>query len=86
MVKYVIIAIYLDDMIDKNAGMAKEAEPFLFKVLQGELASPSSGLHGIWLNQYRKVSMELARHMSGPFVSNMLLHSCTPYIEGCALE
>jgi hypothetical protein len=28
----------------------------------------------------------LARHMSDPFVSNMLLHSCTLYIEGCALE
>ena len=24
--------------------------------------------------------------MSDPFVSNMLLHSCTLYIEGCALE
>ncbi|KAK4443462.1 hypothetical protein QBC34DRAFT_477507 [Podospora aff. communis PSN243] len=63
MVKYVTVAIYLDDMIDKNAGMAKEAESFLFKV-----------------------SMQLARHMSDPFVSNMLLHSCTLYIEGCALE
>jgi hypothetical protein len=30
--------------------------------------------------------MELANHMSDPFVSNMLLHSCTLYIEGCALE
>ena len=86
MVKYVTVAIYLDDMIDKSAGMAKEAESFLVKVLEGDLASPSSGLDGIWLDQYRKISIELARHMSDPFVSNMLLHSCTLYIEGCALE
>jgi len=86
MVKYVTVAIYLDDMIDKSAGMAKEAESFLVKVLEGDLASPSSGMDGIWLDQYRKISIELARHMSDPFVSNMLLHSCTLYIEGCALE
>ncbi|KAK0640663.1 hypothetical protein B0T16DRAFT_393085 [Cercophora newfieldiana] len=84
MVKYVTVAIYLDDMIDKNAAMAKEAESFLFKALEGGL--PSSSLNGIWLEQYRKVSIELARHMSDPFVGNMLLHSCTLYIEGCALE
>lgn len=87
MVKYLTVAIYLDDMIDKNAGLAKEAESFLVKALEGNaLTSPSSGLDGIWLEQYRKISIELSRHMSDPFVRNMLLHSCTLFIEGCALE
>ncbi|GAB1315428.1 hypothetical protein MFIFM68171_05638 [Madurella fahalii] len=89
MVKYVTVAIYLDDMIDKNAAMAKEAECFLVKMLEGCPPSPSpdsKSQDSIWLDQYRKVAVGLARHMSDPFVSNMLLHSCTLYIEGCALE
>ncbi len=92
MVKYVTVAIYLDDMIDKNADIAKEAESFLFKLLDGRSlplppSDSSSTQHcSIWLEQYRKVSIGLASHMTDPFVSNMLLHSCTLYIEGCALE
>ncbi|KAK3378767.1 hypothetical protein B0T24DRAFT_663097 [Lasiosphaeria ovina] len=87
MVKYGSISLYLDDMIDKDAGMAKQAEGFLFNTLErGSLDSPSAGLHGIWLELYRKASLELARHLSDPLASNMLLHSCTLYIEGCALE
>ncbi|KAM7194166.1 hypothetical protein V8F20_008086 [Naviculisporaceae sp. PSN 640] len=98
MVKYISVAIYLDDLIDKRTGMAKEAESFLFKALQQglggglsgsatpELPATPLGHDGIWLDQYRQVSIELARHMSDPLVSNMLLHSCTLYIEGCALE
>ncbi|KXX76307.1 hypothetical protein MMYC01_205313 [Madurella mycetomatis] len=30
----------------------------------------------------RPVQDKFARHMSDPFASNMLLHQCTPYIEG----
>ncbi|KAK3985819.1 hypothetical protein QBC44DRAFT_403701 [Cladorrhinum sp. PSN332] len=87
MVKYVSVAIYLDDLIDKDAGMAKEAESFLVKMLSSD-SRDATKLNSCesWLNQYRLASLELASHMSDPFVSNMLLHSCTLFIEGCALE
>jgi len=109
MVKYVSVAIYLDDMIDKEAAVAKEAEKFLVGMMDldvlGGLSSSTlnrakkgqggggSGGGGsvsgtFWLEQYRKVAVGLSRHMmdADPFVSNMLLHSCTLFIEGCALE
>ena len=93
MVKYVSVAIYLDDMIDKDEGMAKRAESFLVGMLQRDNVGNTEIMqdvdvdsHATWLEVYRRVSVELASHMSDPLVSNMLLHSCTLFIEGCALE
>lgn len=97
MVKYVSVAIYLDDMIDKDSGVAKEAEAFLVNMMDWHRDSHhvdhGSGLRGprvtknrVLLEQYRRVAVGLARHMSDAFVANMLLHSCTLYIEGCALK
>ena len=87
-VKYVTIAIYLDDLIDRDVGMAKKAESFLAEMLGGGLGllESSNNTHTVWLEQYRGASVELASHISDPLARNMLLHSCTLFIEGCALE
>lgn len=80
MVKYVTLAIYLDDLIDKDEDVAAQAESFLIKTVSGErLDSP-------YLEQYRNVSVNLAIRMADPMAGNMLLHSCTTFIEGCVLE
>lgn len=56
MVKYISLAIYLDNMIDKNASMAKEAEGFLFNTLAvlDKFTPKTSGLgqenNRLWLN------------------------------------
>ncbi|KAK4222256.1 isoprenoid synthase domain-containing protein [Podospora fimiseda] len=68
MVKYVTVAIYLDDLIDKDANMAKEAESFLVKMLSSppETTPKNLNYYEAWLNQYRLASLELAKHMSDP--------------------
>ncbi|KAI9166369.1 hypothetical protein HJFPF1_02469 [Paramyrothecium foliicola] len=80
MVKYVTTAIYLDDLIDKDASVARQAEQFLLSIVNGERPT------GAFLEQYRKSSLDLARHMSDPLAGNMLLHSCTSFIEACVHE
>ncbi|KAK3315549.1 hypothetical protein B0H66DRAFT_594094 [Apodospora peruviana] len=85
MAKYLAVLIYLDDMIDNNAAVAKEAESFLVKTMMSSNHASSSG-DSIWLEEYKKVILKLSKHIPDPFVSNMLLHSCTLCIEGSALE
>jgi len=84
MVKYISIAIYLDDLIDKDAVLAEEASSFLVRIMDDN--ATKSRPRGHWFELYRRGTLELARHMSDPFVGNMLVHSCTMYLEGCALE
>jgi hypothetical protein len=80
MVKYVTLAIFLDDLIDKDITVAQKAESFLSNALTG-IPSDCG-----YLEQYRKASINLAGLMSDPLAGNMLLHSCTTFIEGCVLE
>ncbi|KAH7305435.1 hypothetical protein B0I35DRAFT_443782 [Stachybotrys elegans] len=80
MVKYVTLAIYLDDLIDKDATAAKKAQTFMFDTLS---ARP---IDFDYLEQYRQASLHLSSLMSDPLAGNMLLHSCTTFIEGCVLE
>ncbi|KAK3390134.1 hypothetical protein B0H63DRAFT_538290 [Podospora didyma] len=88
MVKFASLAIYLDDIIDKDGAMASQAGSFLLSIMNRSSRKTTNrpSTHGIWLEVYRKVSVELASHMSDPLASSMILHSCTIFIESSALE
>ncbi|KFA66188.1 hypothetical protein S40285_10626 [Stachybotrys chlorohalonatus IBT 40285] len=78
--KFVIVAIYLKDLIETHADVAAEAETFLIEsMLRSQLDLPPMEL-------YKKVSVELACHVSDPVVGNLLLQVCVTFVEDCVLQ
>ncbi|KAM7191661.1 hypothetical protein V8F33_008757 [Rhypophila sp. PSN 637] len=89
MAKILTLCLYLDDLAEKDDGMASQAELFLFKMLDGGLSSNTCTIppqYRCWLELFRKHSLDLARCMSDPIATSMLLHSFTVFLEATALE
>ncbi|KAK4209699.1 hypothetical protein QBC37DRAFT_404063 [Rhypophila decipiens] len=88
MAKILTLCLYLDDLAEKDDGMASQAELFLTKMLDGGIPTDTAipPQYRCWLELFRKHSLDLARCMSDPIATSMLLHSFTVFLEATALE
>ncbi|KFA56298.1 hypothetical protein S40293_10348 [Stachybotrys chartarum IBT 40293] len=80
MAKFFIIAIYLKDLIETHADVAAKAQTFLIdSIVRSRLDCPPMEL-------YKKISVELACHVSDTLAGNLLLQLCVAFVMSCVLQ